>query len=71
MILMEKTYKQRRRMDMERFKKFLRDEEGLETVEYAIVAGLLVLGTVVAIQAVGGQISGVFNTLLGFLGGGA
>jgi Flp pilus assembly pilin Flp len=56
---------------MERLWKFVRDEEGLETVEYAIVAGLLVLATVVAIQAVGGQISGVFNNILGFLGGGA
>ena len=35
---------------MEQLKKFWSDEQGLETVEYAIMAGLIVIGAIVVIQ---------------------
>ena len=31
---------------MELVKRFIRDEQGLETVEYAIILGLIVVGTI-------------------------
>jgi pilus assembly protein Flp/PilA len=42
---------------------FIRDDKGLETVEYAIIAGLIVVGTVAAITAIGGWVSGKFTDL--------
>ncbi len=49
-------------------KKFWRDERGLETVEYAIITGLIVAATVTAIGVLGAWVSGKFgevNTALG------
>jgi Flp pilus assembly pilin Flp len=34
-------------------KRFVSDERGLETIEYAIVAGLIVVGVITAITAIG------------------
>ena len=48
---------------MEKFKKFIKDENGLETVEYAIIAGLIVVGTIVTITAIGGKVATVFTSL--------
>jgi pilus assembly protein Flp/PilA len=42
---------------------FIADEKGLETVEYAIIAGLIVVGTVTAISAIGVWVSGKFTAL--------
>lgn len=46
---------------MESFKaevwKFLREEDGLETVEYAVAGSLIVAGTVAAFEALGGKVS--------------
>lgn len=42
-------------------KRFIRDEAGLELTEYAVMAGLIVLGLVVAIGALSGAIGGVFT----------
>lgn len=44
-------------------KRFVRDEQGLETVEYAIITGLIVVGTIGLIVAIGGWVHGQFNTL--------
>ena len=44
-------------------KKFLRDERGLETVEYAIIVGLIVAGTIGAIAAIGSWVNLQFTTL--------
>ncbi len=44
-------------------KNFFADEKGLETVEYAIIAGLIVVGTVAAITAIGTWVSGKFTAL--------
>jgi Flp pilus assembly pilin Flp len=44
-------------------KNFIKNEQGLETVEYAIIAGLIVVGTVTAITAIGVWVRGKFNAL--------
>ncbi len=49
-------------------KRFWKDERGLETVEYAIITGLIVAATVTAIGILGAWVSGKFgqvNTALG------
>lgn len=48
--------------------KFVRDEKGLETVEYAIITGLIVAATITAIATLGNWVSTQFsglNTKLG------
>ncbi len=49
-------------------KKFWKDERGLETVEYAIITGLIVAATVTAIGILGVWVSGKFNTVNTALG---
>jgi len=38
---------------MELVKRFVRDEQGLETVEYAIILGLIVVATITLISTLG------------------
>jgi Flp pilus assembly pilin Flp len=45
-----------------------RDEQGLETVEYAIITGLIVAGTLVAIAAIGVWVAAQFTNLQTTLG---
>lgn len=59
-------------MDMQAFKtslmKFLKDEEGLTVVEYAVAGGLIAAVTVAAFRALGVTVTGVvtgINTALG------
>jgi Flp pilus assembly pilin Flp len=47
--------------------RFLSDERGLETVEYAIIAGLIVSGLVAIIVAIGGWVKTQFSNLQGSL----
>ena len=49
-------------------KTFLNDEAGLETVEYAIIAGMIVAGTVAVVVAIGGWVNGQFTGLQTDLG---
>jgi Flp pilus assembly pilin Flp len=49
-------------------KKLYADERGLETVEYAIIVGLIVAGTITAVTAIGGWVSGQFGGLQTTLG---
>jgi len=44
-------------------KKFLCDERGLETVEYAIIAGLIVVATIGVIASIGGWVQEKFTAL--------
>jgi Flp pilus assembly pilin Flp len=53
---------------MNAVKRFLSDDKGLETVEYAIIAGLIVSGLVAIIIAIGGWVKGQFNNLKTDLG---
>jgi len=43
--------------------KFLRDEEGLTTVEYAVAGALVAAAVVTAFTALGGQVGTVINGL--------
>ena len=42
------------------WKRFVKDEKGLETVEYAIIAGLIVVATIGTIVSIGGWVSAKF-----------
>ena len=43
--------------------KFMADERGLETVEYAIIAGLIVVGTIGLLASIGGWVNTKFTQL--------
>lgn len=45
-------------------KSFVRDERGLETVEYAIIAALITGAAIVAITSLGGSVATKFNDLV-------
>ncbi len=45
------------------------DEEGLETVEYAIIAGMLIVGALAVIAAIGAWVLNVYQSGLTDLGG--
>ena len=49
---------------------FLRDEEGLTIVEYAVAAGLISAAVVLAFTNLGQTVLGIINFLIGQLGGG-
>jgi pilus assembly protein Flp/PilA len=54
---------------MKKFWKFIKNEEGLETVEYAIIGALITLAAIVTITSVGTQVNTRFQQLLTALGG--
>jgi Flp pilus assembly pilin Flp len=47
---------------MNALSKFARDDAGLETVEYAIMAGLIVAASVALIVALGGWVKNTYST---------
>jgi pilus assembly protein Flp/PilA len=49
------------------FKKFLKDETGLELSEYAVAAALVAVATVAAFQLLGTNIGSRINTLAGWI----
>ena len=49
-------------------KRLVKDDRGLETVEYAIITGLVVAGTIVAIAAIGVWVNTTFQGLQTTLG---
>ncbi len=49
--------------------RFLREEKGLETVEYAIIAGLIVVGVIATVVSIGVWVSGKFTALQAGLAG--
>ena len=44
-------------------KKFIENEEGLTTVEYAIAGGLVGAAVIAAFQLLGGQVSRIINAI--------
>jgi len=42
---------------------FVKDESGQDLIEYALVAGLIGLGAVVAMTSLSGKISNAFNSI--------
>jgi pilus assembly protein Flp/PilA len=57
----------RRKINMKNIKhvfaSFVKDESGQDLIEYALVAGLIGLGAVVAMTGLSGKISSAFNTV--------
>ncbi len=43
---------------------FLCDEEGMETVEWAVLAALILAATITAVATLGGNIRDAFNVLV-------
>ncbi len=56
---------------MEMLKRFIRDEQGLETVEYAIILGLIVVLTITLISQLGTWVRDRFQTVVDTVGAGA
>jgi len=50
-------------------KKFIRDEKGLETVEYAVMTALIVAAVVVAIGLLSGAVTDRFDSVEGVISG--
>jgi pilus assembly protein Flp/PilA len=48
---------------MLRVKDFLGDESGVTAIEYALIASLIAVFIIVAVQLVGTQVSTVFNEI--------
>ncbi len=48
---------------MEMLKRFIRDERGLETIEYSIIAALIVVGVIVILGTIGNKVLNVFTNL--------
>ena len=48
---------------LEILKRFIKDEQGLETVEYAIITGLIVAATITAIGILGGWVTEQFEAI--------
>lgn len=48
---------------------FIKDEDGLELVEYAVMTALIVVALVLAIQALSGAIQGRFGNVTGTIEG--
>jgi pilus assembly protein Flp/PilA len=44
--------------------RFVNEDKGLETVEYAVIAALITGAAIVAITALGTQVAAKFNTLV-------
>jgi pilus assembly protein Flp/PilA len=47
----------------DRFIAFMHDESGQDLIEYALVAGLIGLGAVLAMSGLSGKIGNAFNTV--------
>jgi len=54
---------------MNAIKKFLQDEQGLTTVEYAIAGGLVGAAVIAAFVALGDQVNDEIETITGCLAG--
>jgi Flp pilus assembly pilin Flp len=49
---------------MSAIKRFMKDEQGLETVEYAIILGLIVVGTILLITQLGQWVNARFQAVV-------
>lgn len=54
---------------MRTVKRFLTDQKGTETVEWAIIIGLIAGGAILIISQIGGRVVVMFQALLTALGG--
>jgi len=53
---------------MQTIKRFLSNEEGLETVEYGLVAALIVIVAIVAMQTIGPKLKAIYEQISSALG---
>ncbi len=54
---------------LEAIKRFIRDEEGLTTVEYAVAGGLIAAAVVAAFVLLGGTVNTKIRAIITALGG--
>ncbi|RJR32985.1 MAG: Flp family type IVb pilin [Desulfobacteraceae bacterium] len=54
---------------MKRIWTFIKDEQGLETVEYAIIGGIITIAAIATIRSIGTQVGVMFTSILGALTG--
>ncbi len=52
---------------MEKLMRFFKNEEGLESVEYAVLGALIIIAIIAAVTALGGGVSGTFDTITAVL----
>jgi pilus assembly protein Flp/PilA len=50
-----------------RLRALVRDDRGQDLIEYALLAALIALASVLAIQAAGTQVNNVWNAIVGML----
>ena len=50
---------------MQAIVRFIKDEEGATAIEYGLIAGLVALGIIVAITALGTDLAGLFTRISG------
>ena len=43
--------------------RFVREEEGQDLIEYGLLIGIITVGCIVAIKAIGPKVAGYFTTL--------
>ena len=54
---------------LQELKRFLGDESGPELVEWAVVTVILILATFAILQAIGGELTRIYNTIKDTLAG--
>ncbi|MBW2642601.1 MAG: Flp family type IVb pilin [Deltaproteobacteria bacterium] len=47
----------------EKLIKFLKDEDGIETIEYALIAALIAIASIVAARLLGTEVNTTFQTV--------
>lgn len=52
---------------MKKIMAFIKDEDGLELTEYAVVGGIIVVATIAIIGTISGQITNLFTLVSGAL----
>ena len=53
---------------MKKIMKFIKDEDGMEIVEYAVIGGMIIVGTIATILLVRDEVTRVFNEITTQLG---
>jgi pilus assembly protein Flp/PilA len=48
---------------METLMRFLKDEEGVTAIEYGLIAALIAVAIIAAVETVGGNLGGTFDSI--------
>ena len=54
-------------VEMEKIKRFFKEEEGVTAIEYGLIAAGIAVAIITAVWAVGTDLSALFNTIAGKL----